>query len=199
MGQDSRFRECCPLFLGSPTSRRPSVISMMCWFGETWEQHQRWLRSVLEKIREAGLALPFQKCQFGKKTVEYLGAIISNGRISMSEALVQQLRNLPPPRDVAELRQALGSFAYVQRWLPGVAETARPLYDALDRDGRQKLLWTNEMAAAFSKLKQQVSDGVALYSVHICIPDFSKPFTLVTDASAIGTAEQCWQTRTAPT
>ena len=59
---------------------------------------------------------------------------------------------------------------------------ARPLYDALDRDGRQKLFWTDEMTKAFSKLKQQVSDAVALY-----IPDFSKPFTLVTDASDVGT------------
>ena len=154
---------------------------VLVW-GETWEQHQRRLRSVLEKIRAAGLALSPQKCQFGKKTVEYLGAVISNGRISISEARVQQLRDLPAPRDVHELRRALGSFAYVQRWIPGVAETARPLYDALDRNGRQKLYWTDEMTKAFSKLKQQVSDAVALY-----IPDFSKPFVLVTDASDVGT------------
>ena len=154
---------------------------VLVW-GETWEQHQRRLRSVLGKIRGAGLALSPQKCQFGMKTVEYLGAVISNGRISMSEARVQQLRDLPLPRDVHELRRALGSFAYVQRWIPGVADTARPLYDALDKDGRQKLHWTEQMTAAFSTLKRQVSDAVALY-----VPDFGKPFTLVTDASDVGT------------
>ena len=153
---------------------------VLVW-GETWEQHLRRLRSVLEKIREAGLALSPQKCQFGMKTVEYLGAVISNGRISMSEARVQQL-DLPLPRDVHELRRALGSFAYVQRWIPGVADTARPLYNALSKDGRQKLHWTTEMTKAFSKLKQQVSNAVALY-----VPDFGKPFTLVTDASDVGT------------
>ena len=153
---------------------------VLIW-GETWEQHQRRLRSVLGKIREAGLALSPQKCQFGMKTVEYLGAVISDGRISMSEARVRQLRSLPLPRDVHELRRALGSFAYVQRWIPGVADTARPLYDALDRDGRQKLHWTEEMTVAFNKLKQQVSDAVSLY-----VPDFGKPFTLITDASDVG-------------
>ena len=153
---------------------------VLVW-GETWEQHQRRLRSVLQKVHQAGLALSPQKCQFGMKTVEYLGTVISNGRISMSEARVQQLRDLPTPRDVHELRRALGSFAYVQRWIPGVADTARPLYDALDRDGRQKLHWTEEMTAAFNKLKQQVSDAVALY-----VPDFGKPFTLITDASDVG-------------
>ena len=61
---------------------------VLVW-GETWEQHQRRLQSVLEKVREAGLALSPQKCQFGKKTVEYLGAVISNERISMSETRVQ--------------------------------------------------------------------------------------------------------------
>ncbi|XP_043196792.1 uncharacterized protein LOC122367597 isoform X2 [Amphibalanus amphitrite] len=116
------------------------------------------------------------------KTVEYLGAVIGNGMVSMSEARVQHLRSLPVPGDVHELRRALGSFAFVQRWIPGVAETARPLYDALDKDGRQKLHWTDKMKSAFNKLKQQVSDAVALY-----LPDFTKPFTLVTDASDVGT------------
>ena len=153
---------------------------ILVW-GETWEQHLKRLRSVLEKIRQAGLALSPQKCQFGTRTVEYLGAVISDGKISMSEARVQQLRNLPTPRDVKELRRALGSFAYVQRWIPGVADTARPLYDALDKDGKQKLIWTEEMTSSFNKLKQQVSDAVALH-----LPDFTKPFTLVTDASDVG-------------
>ena len=116
------------------------------------------------------------------KTVEYLGAVISNGRISMSEARVQHLKDLPVPRDVHELRRALGSFAYVQRWIPGVADTARPLYDALSKDGRQKLQWSDAMTEAFNKLKQQVSEAVALH-----VPDFGKPFTLVTDASDVGT------------
>ena len=148
----------------------------------TWEEHLKRLRSVLEKIRQAGLALSPEKCQFGKRTVEYLGTVICNGRVSMSAARVQQLRDLPPPRDVHELRRALGSFAYVQRWIPGVAETARPLYDALEKDGKKKLVWTETMTSSFNKLKQQVSDAVALY-----LPDFKKPFVLVTDASDSGT------------
>ena len=154
---------------------------VLVW-SETWEQHLQRLRSVLEKIRQSGLALSPEKCQFGKRTVEYLGTVICNGRVSMSAARVQQLRDLPPPRDVHELRRALGSFAYVQRWIPGVAETARPLYEALDKDGKKTLKWTEEMTSSFTKLKQQVSDAVALY-----LPDFKKPFVLVTDASDSGT------------
>ena len=133
---------------------------------------------MLGKIRRAGLALSPEKCQFGKQAVEYLGTVICKGRISMSAARVQHLRDLPPPRDVQELRRALGSFAYIQRWIPGVAETARPLYDALEKDGKKKLYWTQTMTSSFEKLKQQVSDAVALY-----LPDFKKPFVLVTDAS----------------
>ena len=148
----------------------------------TWEQHLQRLRSVLEKIRQSGLALSPEKCQFGKRTVEYLGTVICDGRISMSAARVQQLRDLPLPRDVHELRRALGSFAYVQRWIPGVAETARPLYEALDKDGKKTLKWTEEMTSSFNQLKQQVSDAVALY-----LPDFRKPFVLITDASDTGT------------
>ena len=97
------------------------------------------------------------------------------------EDRVTQLRNLPQPRDVHELQRALDAFAYVQRWLPGMAKIAKPLYDALEKDGRKKLVWDATMVTAFEALKHQVSNAVALN-----LPNFNKKFVLVTDASDTG-------------
>ena len=78
---------------------------------------------------------------FGVEEVQYLGSVIKNGMLCISQQRVEQLRNLPSPRTVQELQRALGAFAFVQRWLPGVAEVARPLYDLVKvtKKGRLKL------------------------------------------------------------
>ena len=59
-----------------------------------------------------------------------------------------------------------------------MAEIAKLLYGALEKNGRQKLIWTEEMDKAFTILKDRAANSKALN-----IPDFSKKFVLVTDAS----------------
>ena len=80
----------------------------------------------------------------------------------MSEQRVKDLTSVPAPTTVRELRRALGGFSYVQRWLPGLAETAKPLYDALDKNPYQRLKWTEEMHHSFLTLKLQVTKATAL-------------------------------------
>ena len=62
-----------------------------------------------------------------------------------------------------------------------MAEVATPLYAALDKDKRKKLVWDEAMVTAFEALKQQVANAVAL-----TLPNFNKKFVLVTDASDTG-------------
>ena len=62
-----------------------------------------------------------------------------------------------------------------------MAEIASPLYAALDKDKRNKLVWDAAMVTAFEALKQQVANAVAL-----TLPNFNQKFVLVTDASDTG-------------
>ena len=83
-------------------------------------------RQATESLNEnTGLKLAPKKCRFGVRRVEYLGAVVSDGMLSMSEQCVKDLTSVPAPTTVRELRRALGGFSYVQRWLPGLAETAK--------------------------------------------------------------------------
>ena len=152
----------------------------MVW-GHDWKEHFTRLERVLGRIRAAGMLLASSKCVFATRRVEYLGHVIEGGCVRSHEDRVTQLRNLPQPRDVHELRRALGASAYVQRWLPGMAEIANPLYDALETDGRKKLVWDATMVTAFEALTHQVVNAVALN-----LPTFNKKCVLVTDASDTG-------------
>ena len=87
---------------------------ILIW-GNTWEVHVDRLKSVLEKVSWAGLALNPTKCQFGVKMVTYLGSVIRNGMVSIGDQRVAHLRSLPVPTIVRELRRVLGGFSFVQR------------------------------------------------------------------------------------
>ena len=150
---------------------------VLIW-GETWDVFMKRLRKVLDKIRSAGLALGPKKCKVGVQEVSYLGYTIKEGMVKISEQRVAQIRQIERPRNVRELRSALGAFAYVQRWIPGLAEIAKPLYNGLSDKPYARLDWTSEMDEGFETIKQMVADAVAL-----SLPHMEKRFTLVTDCS----------------
>ena len=152
---------------------------ILIW-GTTWNEHMRRLKVVLMKILKAGLALSFEKCLFGVQEVQYLGAVIHNGMLKMSEQRVKDLRSIQRPTTVTELRKAIGAFAYVQQWIPGLADIAKPLYNLAKGRRRSVLEWESEHEQAFEELKRRVANAVALK-----IPNMKEKFTLVTDASTI--------------
>ena len=153
---------------------------ILVW-GATWSIHMERLRLILTKVRKANLKLGPGKCMFGVEEVEYLGANIKKGMLSISEQRVEVLRNLPKPGTVAELRSALGAFSYIQRWLPGLAEVNKPLNKAVAETGTRCLVWTPEMSESFEKLKDMTANAVSLQ-----IPDMTRKFILVTDGSDRG-------------
>ena len=181
-GAGYSFQRLMAMLLGSS-----NFVEALCYlddiliWGENWEIHLHRLRSVLGKVLAAGLALSPEKCKFGVTEVVYLGSVIRNGMISISKQRVEDLQALPSPTTIKELRRVLGAFAFVQRWLPGVAEVARPLYDGVKGKPHSKLVWTKEMESAFVKLKSLVAEAVSLR-----IPDHTKKFTLITDCSDVG-------------
>lgn len=163
-----------------------NYIEALCYlddiliWGETWEIFIKRLRKVMDKIKKAGLALSPEKCLFGMKEVSYLGCTIKQGMVKINEQRVEQLRAISRPTTVRDLRKALGAFAYVQRWLPGLAEVYKSLYNAVSGKPYERLVWTKEMVTDFDKIKQMIADAVAL-----SLPDMEKKFTLVTDCSNI--------------
>ena len=156
-----QWRRGCPFGLsGAPSSfqRLVSVVlgdsqytDALCYlddilvWGRDWREHYTRLERVLGRIRAAGMLLSPSKCVFATRKVKYLGHVIEGGCVRIHEDRVTQLHNLPQPQNVHELRRALGGFAYVQRWLPGMAEIATPLYAALVKDKRKKLVWDESM------------------------------------------------------
>ena len=122
-------------------------------------------------------------CLFASTQVGYLGCTIGEGMLRISDGRAEQLlRRIERPVNVKAL--ALGAFSYVQRWIPGLSEVEKPLYDATRYGPYSTSKWTDQMLVAFEEIKGRVANAVA-NAVALTIPNMEQGFVLVTDFSNI--------------
>ena len=148
-------------------------------FSETFEAHLLHLRQVLERFKVAGLKLKPSKCHFISQIVEYLRHLVTPQGILPNPNRVSAIKEFPAPKSVKEVRKFLGLGSYYQRFIRSFTEIAHPLHLLTHKDAIFQ--WSPECQQAFQQLKDAlVSPPVLAY------PDFSKSFTLETDASVKG-------------
>ncbi|KAL4379068.1 hypothetical protein GQ457_02G036740 [Hibiscus cannabinus] len=147
-------------------------------YSNNWQSHLQHLREVLEILRKHQLYAKRSKCCFGADQIDYLGYVISQGKISMDQDKVDSIKNWPTPRSVKELRGFLGLSGYYRRFIQSYGVIARPLTDLLKK-GAWK--WDQEEEQAFQNLKEAVTSAPVL-----SLPDFGEDFSVETDASETG-------------
>ena len=76
--------------------------------GKDESEHLQNLDKVLTRLQEAGMKLHPNKCEFMKKSVEYLGHRIDKEGLHPSDAKVEAITNAPDPRNIDELRSFIG-------------------------------------------------------------------------------------------
>ncbi|KAJ8482118.1 hypothetical protein ONZ45_g15060 [Pleurotus djamor] len=72
------------------------------------EEHCCVLKRVLQILKENKLYLQPEKCKFEQTKVEYLGVLVSEGKVEMDPAKVAGVREQPVPRNVTELQSFVG-------------------------------------------------------------------------------------------
>ena len=60
-------------------------------------------KDVLRRLQENDLYLKLTKCEFKKKKIEYLGMVITEGKISMDSVKLKGIRDWPAPTTVKEV------------------------------------------------------------------------------------------------
>ncbi|KAJ8732472.1 hypothetical protein PYW07_015071 [Mythimna separata] len=137
------------------------------------------IEHILIALQEAGFSINADKCSFFKRSIEYLGNVISNGQVRPSPKKVEALVKAPVPKTAKQVRQFNGLAGYFRRFIPNFSRIMVPLYE-LTKQGA-KWEWNYRHEKARSDVIQILTSAPVL-----TIFQEGAPIQLYTDASSLG-------------
>jgi hypothetical protein len=162
---DKLLRKCVLVFMDDILIYSPSL-----------EEHTIHLQQVFEILQERQFFVKFSKCEFAKQSLEYLGHVITVEGVATEPSKITVVVSWPVPVNVKQPRGFLGLTGYYRRFIKHYGMLSAPLTHLL-RKG-VPFVWTTSTHQAFDILKQALVQAPVLI-----VPDFTKQFTVETDAS----------------
>jgi transposase InsO family protein len=115
-------------------------------------QHHAHVRTILDRLKEAGLQLELKKCEFDVTRTKYLGFIVEVGKgTSMDPEKVEAIQEWQAPTTVRGVRGFLGFANFYRKFIPHFARHAEPLVQLTKKDA--KFTWGQEQEKSFRTLK----------------------------------------------
>ena len=144
------------------------------------------LESFLVALKEFGLRVNPEKCNFMSRSAEFLGRIVSSEGIGPNKEYVQGIRDMPAPTTKKECMSLIGRLVWIRQFietrlneqirLNTFAQLMAPIHETI-KEGRT-FKWTHSANKSFNKIKVRLSSTPI-----ISFADYALPFTLTTDAS----------------
>jgi hypothetical protein len=138
-------------------------------FANNQEDLLKCTKMVLQWLWEHNLFLKPKKCEFNKTTMEYLGLIIQEGKLSIDPVKLSGIWDWPTLNMVKQVQGFLGFANFYRRFIKKFSELVLPLNNLLWKD--TKFDWNHKCQEAFETLK-----GQFLQEPVLMMPDHSKPF-----------------------
>ncbi|XP_045459565.1 uncharacterized protein K02A2.6-like [Melitaea cinxia] len=116
----------------------------ICVTGKDSNTHLKNLRAVLQRLKDNGLRINFDECQFFKDSVTYLGYKINKDGLHTDTKKIQAIVDAPQPTDITQLRSFIELVNFYAKFLPlilAVDSSAYGLGAVLTQrsvDGRQR-------------------------------------------------------------
>lgn len=150
-------------------------------FTDTFEEHLHILKTVFERLRDAGLAARPTKCFIGFDKIDCLGHMVGNKCLEPEQDKIDAVRNAPIPQTKKQVRAFLGLAGFYRKFIPNFSAIAIPLSDLTKKGQPNKVIWTESQQRAFDTLKHMLSERPILK-----LPEFNETFILRTDAADDG-------------
>ncbi|GJY14614.1 putative reverse transcriptase domain-containing protein [Tanacetum coccineum] len=143
------------------------------------EEHEKYLKTILELLKKEQLYAKFSKCDFWLESVQFLGHVINNKGVHVDPAKVKAIRNWSALTTLIEVRQFLGLARYYRRFIEGFLLISKPLTELTQK--KKKYEWGTEEDEAFQTLKRKLCSAPIL-----ALPKGTKNFVVYCDASHKG-------------
>ena len=110
--------------------------------------------------------------------MEYLGHVVSDQGVAVDHMKVKTMLEWPTPKSIKGLRGFLGLTSYYRKFIKNYGKKAKLLTDLLKKGA---FGWNEDAQQAFEQLRLLIIETPV-----VALPDFSKPFVIVYDASRKG-------------
>ncbi|BHF84819.1 hypothetical protein SprV_0902797100 [Sparganum proliferum] len=135
--------------------------------------------AVLERVREYGVRLRDDTCQFFPDSIKYLGFVFDVSGRHPNPKNIWAIQRMPALENISQLRSFLGLISYFSAFLPSLHDVRTPLNRLLQKDA--PWCWSSDCEKAFAQLKSMLSSDLLL--THY---DPTLPIVVAVDASNHG-------------
>lgn len=91
-------------------------------FSKTREEHARHLEIIIDTLHAANMKVSDEKSKFFMQQVNFLGHIISNGRIRVDPKKIEAIENYAEHQTLKQLRSLLGLSGYYRKFIKNYAK-----------------------------------------------------------------------------
>ncbi|KAK7108916.1 hypothetical protein V1264_013054 [Littorina saxatilis] len=148
---------------------------------EDWCEHLEALDGLLTELGKHGLTVRPSKVEAGFDSIEFLGHIVGEGSMRPVPSKVSKILNVSVPTTKKQVRSLVGLISFYRRYVPSFASIVSPLVELTKKNQPNKVRWSKECQMAFDRVKEILSSEPL-----VRLPDFSRPFTVRSDASSTG-------------
>ena len=127
---------------------------------EADEDHDRNLKSLLDRCRERNIKLNKKKFTFKCDDVQFIGHRLTKEGLKPDPAKVKAILSMKKPDDVAAVQRLMGMVKYLSKFLSDLSQICEPIRRLTHKDVLWS--WTKEQDVAFDKIKEAVTSAPVL-------------------------------------
>nr|ABA93577.1 retrotransposon protein, putative, unclassified [Oryza sativa Japonica Group] len=142
------------------------------------EDHIADLRKVFERTRKYGLKMNPTKCAFGVSAGQFLGFLVHERGIEVTQRSVNAIKKIQPPENKTELQEMISKINFVRSFISNLSGRLEPFTPLLRLKADQQFTWGAEQQKALDNIKEYLSSRTVLIP-----PQKGIPFRLYLSAS----------------
>jgi transposase InsO family protein len=172
------------------------IDDVITW-GSTDEEFLENLETLFARFQKMNIKLHPDKCLLGVPELEFVGHLINEHGVTMSQDKIRKVLNFPLPKTSKDLRSFIGLVNYFHPHVRDSSELLRPLHQLLSKTlggmtghkaKRQLVVWTEDSKQSYEAIKAAVENCTTLFFLNDTDPIFLK-----TDASDYGIGGYLYQ------
>ena len=131
---------------GCPNAKKTSD-DILIW-GNTLEERNENLRTLLQRILDSRLKINPNKCKFAATKIIFGGHILSAEEISPDPEKIKSVNQLQAPTNITEIKSLLGMTNFCNTFIPNYSTITAPLRQLLKKD--EPFRWGSQQQAALT-------------------------------------------------